>query len=62
MSMLSDAIVFFHKVEMDIVFSDDLIAHDALNPLLLVALIYLTLVVLLTKLLSIVEKKLAQDT
>ena len=32
--------------------------HDALNPLLLVALIYLTLVVLLTNLLAMVEKKL----
>ena len=32
--------------------------HDALNPLLLVALIYLTLVVLLTNLLALVEKKL----
>lgn len=31
--------------------------HDALNPLLLVALIYLTLVVLLTNLLAMVEKK-----
>ena len=35
--------------------------HDALNPLLLVALIYLTLVVLLTKLLSLVERKLAKS-
>ena len=34
--------------------------HDALNPLLLVALIYLTMVVLLTKLLALVEKKLAK--
>ena len=32
--------------------------HDALNPLLLVALIYLTLVVLLTNLLAVAEKKL----
>ena len=32
--------------------------HDALNPLLLVALIYLTLVVLLTNLLAMVERKL----
>ena len=32
--------------------------HDALNPLLLVALIYLTLVVLLTNLLAMVETKL----
>ena len=32
--------------------------HDALNPLLLVALIYLTLVVFLTNLLAMVEKKL----
>lgn len=35
--------------------------YDAINPLLLVALIYLTLVVLLTNLLGRVEKKLAQD-
>ena len=35
--------------------------HDALNPLLLVALIYLTLVVLLTKLLGLVERKLAKS-
>ena len=35
--------------------------YDAINPLLLVALIYLTLVVLLTNVLGIVEKKLAQD-
>lgn len=35
--------------------------HDALNPLLLVALIYLTLVVLLTKLLGAVEKKLEKN-
>ena len=35
--------------------------HDALNPLLLVALIYLTLVVLLTKLLNVVERKLAKS-
>ena len=34
--------------------------YDALNPLLLVALIYLTMVVLLTKLLAVVEKKLAK--
>ena len=33
--------------------------HDALNPLMLVALIYLTMVVALTKLLGQVEKKLA---
>ena len=33
--------------------------YDALNPLLLVALIYLTMVVLLTKLLALAEKKLA---
>lgn len=35
--------------------------HDALNPLLLVALIYLTLVVLLTKLLAVAEKKLEKN-
>ena len=35
--------------------------HDALNPLLLVALIYLALVVLLTKLLGAVEKKLEKN-
>ena len=35
--------------------------HDAINPLLLVALIYLTLVVLLTKLLGLVERKLAKS-
>ena len=35
--------------------------HDALNPLLLVALIYLTLVVVLTALLGILEKKLAKS-
>lgn len=35
--------------------------HDALNPLLLVALIYLSMVVLLTKLLAFVEKKLAKN-
>ena len=35
--------------------------HDALNPLLLVALIYLTMVVLLTKLLGMVERKLAKS-
>lgn len=34
--------------------------HDALNPLLLVALIYLTLVVILTSLLGTLEKKLAK--
>ena len=34
--------------------------HDALNPLLLVALIYLTLVVILTSLLGVLEKKLAK--
>ena len=34
--------------------------HDALNPLLLVALIYLTLVVILTSLLGALEKKLAK--
>ena len=34
--------------------------HDAVNPLLLVALIYLTMVVLLTKLLGSIEKKLAK--
>ena len=34
--------------------------HDALNPLLLVALIYLTLVVILTGLLGALEKKLAK--
>ena len=35
--------------------------HDALNPLLLVALIYLTLVVVLTSLLGTLERKLAND-
>ena len=35
--------------------------HDALNPLLLVALIYLTLVVLLTSLLGLVERKLENN-
>ena len=35
--------------------------HDAINPLLLVALIYLTLVVVLTKLLGLVERKLAKS-
>lgn len=35
--------------------------HDALNPLLLVALIYLTLVVLLTSLLGLLERKLAKS-
>lgn len=35
--------------------------HDAINPLLLVALIYLTLVVLLTRLLAVVERKLAKS-
>ena len=35
--------------------------HDALNPLLLVALIYLTLVVLLTALLGALERKLAKN-
>ena len=34
--------------------------HDALNPLLLVALIYLTLVVILTSLLGLLERKLAK--
>ena len=34
--------------------------HDALNPLLLVALIYLTLVVILTSLLGVLERKLAK--
>ena len=35
--------------------------HDALNPLLLVALIYLTLVVVLTALLGVLERKLAKN-
>lgn len=35
--------------------------HDAINPLLLVALIYLTLVVLLTSLLGVLERKLAKS-
>ena len=35
--------------------------HDAFNPLMLVALVYLTLVVLLTKLLGAVERKLAKS-
>lgn len=35
--------------------------HDALNPLLLVALIYLTLVVMLTSLLGLLERKLAKN-
>ena len=35
--------------------------HDALNPLLLVALIYLTLVIVLTCLLSVLERKLAKN-
>lgn len=35
--------------------------HDAFNPLMLVALTYLTLVVLLTKLLGAVERKLAKS-
>lgn len=35
--------------------------HDALNPLLLIALIYLALVVALTKLLGLVERKLAKS-
>ena len=35
--------------------------HDAINPLMLVALIYLTLVVVLTKLLGLVERKLAKS-
>lgn len=35
--------------------------HDALNPLLLVALIYLTLVVVLTSLLGALERKLAKN-
>ena len=35
--------------------------HDALNPLLLVALIYLALVVALTKLLGLAERKLAKS-
>ena len=35
--------------------------HDALNPLLLVALIYLTLVVVLTSLLGVLERKLAKS-
>ena len=35
--------------------------HDALNPLLLVALIYLALVVVLTKLLGLAERKLAKS-
>jgi len=35
--------------------------HDALNPLLLVALIYLTLVVVLTRLLGALERKLAKS-
>ena len=35
--------------------------HDALNPLLLVALIYLTLVVVLTGLLGVLERKLAKN-
>ena len=34
--------------------------HDAINPLLLVALIYLTLVVVLTSLLGLLERKLAK--
>jgi len=35
--------------------------HDALNPLLLVALIYLTLVVVLTSLLGLLERRLAKN-
>ena len=35
--------------------------HDALNPLMLVALIYLTLVVVLTSLLGVLERKLAKN-
>lgn len=35
--------------------------HDALNPLLLIALIYLALVVALTRLLGLVERKLAKS-
>ena len=35
--------------------------HDALNPLLLIALIYLALVVALTKLLGLVERKLEKS-
>ena len=35
--------------------------HDALNPLLLVAVIYLALVILLTKLIGALEKKLAKN-
>ena len=35
--------------------------HDALNPLLLVALIYLTLVVVLTSLLRLLERKLGKS-
>jgi His/Glu/Gln/Arg/opine family amino acid ABC transporter permease subunit len=35
--------------------------HDALNPLLLVALIYLTMVIALTALLNLVEKRLAKS-
>ncbi len=35
--------------------------HDVFNPLMLVALIYLTLVIVLTKLLSIAERKLAKS-
>ena len=34
---------------------------DAINPLLLVALIYLTLVIVLTRLLALVERKLAKS-
>ena len=35
--------------------------HDVLNPLMVVALTYLVMVVLLTKLLSVVERKLAKS-
>ena len=35
--------------------------HDALNPLLLVALIYLTLVIILTSLLGLLERRLAKN-
>jgi polar amino acid transport system substrate-binding protein len=37
------------------------ITYDPFNPLILVALVYLTLVVLLTQLLNLVERKLKKN-
>ena len=63
-ALLKETSVAGYVTIIDLTFAGDLVRNntfDAFNPLLVVALTYLTLVVILTKLLSIVERRLAKS-